>query len=108
MAKFCTKCGRETKDGKCTICRQKAVSTSYLVVGIVLVSVAFLLGLILPFVIPEKTEVLGGLFNAEVKESFNWKLMLSIWGSGAATFIFYLATYHLFRKLDCILAEIKK
>lgn len=107
MTKFCTKCGRELKDGKCVICKQKAVSTSYLVIGIVLVSVAFILGIILGAVVPTTTEVVKSIFESETKSSFNWQIMLTTWGIGAITFIFYLATYHLFRKIDYILIELK-
>lgn len=108
MAKFCTKCGRELKDGKCVVCRQRAVSNSYLIVGIVLVSVAFILGILLGALVPQTTDVVKSIFTSETEKKFNWGLMFATWGAGVATFIFYLAVYHLFKKLDCILVELKK
>ncbi len=108
MAKFCTKCGRELKDGKCIICKQRTVSNSYLVLGIIFVSIAFILGIILGAVVPQTTEVIKGILETETESSFNWQLMLTTWGIGTVTFLCYLAVYHLFKKLDCILAELKK
>ena len=108
MSKFCTKCGSETKDGKCYLCSQRTVSKSYLIIGIIFISVLFVLGIILGAVVPNTTEVIVGVLNTETESSFNWQLMLATWGFGVGIFIFYLAVYHLFTKLDIIMRLVKE
>ena len=106
MAELCTKCGKELKEGKCVICKQRTISNSYLVLGIIFISISFILGIILGAVAPQTTTVVKGM--VETESSFNWQLMLTTWMAGVVTFICYLAVYHLFKKLDCILVELKK